>query len=206
MKSFIEHIKNTTKTHGIKLSLVNQPSVIINRFPCSGYFLGGQAPELAVAIGKDEKEWNEILVHEFSHMNQWIENDKVWRNLDVPEKKTTQLELFDLWLGNDIELNKEQLRSCISSIIDLELDCEKRAIKMIKEFKLDINIDQYIKKANSYLLFYHVVKNKRCWSKPGKAPYTIAKIVDSMPNKFDLDYANPPTQLLGIIEKNCLRF
>lgn len=204
MKNFLSHVENITKKRKVKFSLVNQPTVITGGVHCSGFFDGGKEPELTVAIGKDEKEWMEILVHEFGHMNQWIENAKVWTNLNIED--TTQIGLFDLWLGHHIELNKEQLKKCISSIIELELDCEKRAVSLIKEFNLNINAERYIQKANSYILFYHLVKNKRLWSKPGKAPYMISQLVDSMPNHFVLDYSNPTPQILGLIEKNVYRF
>jgi len=46
----------------------------------SGYFDDKIGPTLACAIGKPEKDWYEILVHESCHMDQWIEKDPLWTN------------------------------------------------------------------------------------------------------------------------------
>ena len=204
MDSFIKHVEQLSKKRDVKLSLINAPSVITGGVACSGYF-SGDDKELVVATGKDKQDWLEILVHESCHMDQWFEKAPVWMNLDISGSDTNYIGLFDKWLGKEIELDKSTLRSCIQAIIDVEIDCEKRAVDLIKKFNLDIDVDNYIRKSNAYVLFYHVVRSKRLWSLPGKAPYMISQLVEMMPNHFDIDYSNPPPQLLGLIEKKCFR-
>jgi hypothetical protein len=99
----------------------------------------------------------EILVHEYSHFLQWKNNKKYFNRLN---KSTTMF--FD-WIDGE-EYSQKEINSACEKSIELEYDCELQAIKLIKEYKLDIDLEVYIKAANSYLLFYNIVKEKRKWS------------------------------------------
>jgi len=90
---------------------------------------------------------------------------------------------MDKWLnGKEIKFIKNK----IDKIKYLELDCEKRAVKNIKKYNLPVNIETYIQKANSYILFYNYVKETRQWSKPGNAPYALKnkELWSLCPTKF----------------------
>jgi hypothetical protein len=204
MNLFLKHVKEVAAKNGVYVSLINAPTVMSGAVSCSGYFTDYPNPELVVATQKKESEWLEILVHEFNHMNQFLEHHSSWTDLNIEGSSSKQTSLLDLWLSRNVELNDIQLSQCIDIIIRLELDCEKRSVQTIKDYSLPINTQDYIKRANSYVLFYHLVKRYRTWSRPGKAPYMIKEVVDKMPDEFNLDYSNPPKELLDIIEKHCI--
>jgi hypothetical protein len=59
---------------------------------------------------------------------------------------------------------------------------------MIKKWNLPIDVPTYTKKANAYVLFYNHLKTSRNWSVPGNSPYGNKRILNSMSDKFDMDY------------------
>jgi hypothetical protein len=60
--------------------------------------------------------------------------------------------------------------------------------KIIKEFKLPINITQYTKKSNAYVHFYNYMLVSRRWCTPKNSPYTNKRVIESMSGKFDMEY------------------
>ena len=91
--------------------------------------------EKVLKSAKRNKRYLPILIHEFCHLQQMKENCKAWSNCFV--NGTDMDTLIDLWLEGKIELNEKQLREYIQRLIDVELDCEKRTVDMIKEFNLE---------------------------------------------------------------------
>ena len=107
-----------------------------------------------------------LLVHEFSHMQQWIENSKVW-------SYGKYLDDVDRWLvGDDVKDIDEK----INKIQLLELDCERRAVKYILKYSLPINLKIYCQKANAYLFFYTWMRETRTWSREGNSSYADKNI------------------------------
>jgi hypothetical protein len=93
--------------------------------------------------------------------------------------------ILDSWLSGE---EVEDIDKHISNCRDLELDNEKRSVSVIKKFKLNVDIDHYIKKANAYVQFYNYMKYSRRWCTPERSPYTNENIVLAMPSKFNMDY------------------
>jgi hypothetical protein len=90
--------------------------------------------------------------------------------------------------GEGAEEEVENIAEHIAACRDLELDNEKRTVKIIKEFSLPINITQYIKKSNAYVHFYNYMLISRRWCTPKNSPYTNKKVIESMSGKFDMEY------------------
>ena len=178
---FNRDLKKQCKKHKIKLSLINTPNIPFvenTKIQVSGYF-DSMNLELAVATDKDMKEWVEILIHESCHLDQFVENCKVWASNSFFDVDSSSL--LDLWLSNIIELKPRILTKIINEIIDLERDCDKRAIQKIKKYKLTdiINIKEYTQKSNAYHLSYLAIKKLRKWNKTQKAPYQIPEVLES---------------------------
>ena len=96
----------------------------------------------------DVEEFLEIFVHEYCHFLQWCELSSIYK------KANSSLIQFDSWLcGEDVKFSIADIRNIQSS----ELDCDFRAIQLIKEYGLNIDIDHYIKRSNSYALSYNYV-------------------------------------------------
>lgn len=204
IKELEKKIKEDAKNHGVSLLLSKENSVSFNGIACNGYFMDTPKPTLAVACGKDEKDWIPTLVHEYCHMRQWIEKSPFWDQVKVGDKEA--MDFIDDWLNKKIELSDSDLTSYINASLEVELDCEKRVIEKIKEYNLDIDPIEYTQKSLSYVLFYHCVKSERQWYEMGREPYSIKEVFSNMPKSFDeVDVINPPKELISLIKKHCLK-
>jgi hypothetical protein len=183
-KEFVKYVKSECKKYGVKCDLRKTKYVIVSgNMKCSGYF-DEQAPVLVCSMNRPD--WIEILAHEFGHLTQWIDNIPLWKKADE------SIPLLDNWLsGEEVPNIKKHLGVCR----DLELDNEKRTVKIIKKFGLDIDVDKYIKKANAYVFFYNRLLATRKWCTPDNSPYTNKKVIASMPRYFRADYSYTPKKI-----------
>lgn len=186
MDNFLELVKKECKTHQVKLLISPEAYVDCGGGLCNGYFMDKPSPTLAVATGKDSSLWMPTLVHEFAHMQQWKENSPFWTNNKVGNFES--MDLISLWLEDKIELSEEQKEVYFNKSINVEADCEKRVIELIEKYSLPINKEEYIQKANSYILFYHVVKKSRRWYLPNKEPYVLKHIYSLMPKTLAINH------------------
>lgn len=183
-KDFIKHVKSECKKHGIKCDLRNTKYVRLSgNIKCSGYF---DEDEPALVCSMNRPDALEILVHEFGHFTQWIEQIDIWKKCMI------SMPLVDEWLsGKEIPDIKKHL----AATRELELDNEKRAVKLIKKFNLNIDIDHYIRKANAYVFFYNRLLATRKWPTPNNSPYTNQRIIEKMPRYFKTDYSVTPKRI-----------
>lgn len=191
-KDFIKYVKQECKKYGVKCDLRKTKYVRISgNITCSGYF-DEDGPALVCSMNRSDSL--EILAHEFGHLTQWVEQIDLWK------KCMKSMPLLDEWLaGEDVPNIKKHL----AASRDLELDNEKRAVKIIKKFDLDINIDNYIKKANAYVFFYTRLLATRKWATPKNSPYSNKRVIDAMPKYFRKDYSSIPKRIEKIfIEEN----
>lgn len=157
-----------------KFSILIHQAKDVNNY--GGYF-DYSTKEFVVAM--KNKMGFEILIHEYCHYLQWKEDRKYFLKL----VKDCGI-IFD-WLDGKF-YKKSIIESATRGVMELEWDCEKRSVDTIKKYKLDVNVEDYCRSANSYILFYHMVKENRQWYK--KSPYNT-KLVNSMSSHLhDLDY------------------
>jgi hypothetical protein len=85
----------------------------------------------------------------------------------------------------------------------VEIDCEKRTARKILDLNLNIDLTQYIKKANTYLFYYSVLLETKKWC--DVAPYKIPEIVEQMPHCYlkPEEYFNVSPELLELYTKKC---
>ena len=137
-------------------------------------FWDGDAKQINVAVYCDE--WLTILAHEFGHLCQQREKKFI-------DTATTNAYIyFDEWLLGERELSKKRLDDVCELIQICELDCEKRALKLIKKFNLYSSDSLYIQKANSYVLGYEAAKVSRKWFK--RSPSGQKEVYSIMSKKF----------------------
>jgi hypothetical protein len=133
-----------------------------------------------LASSLNHPEWIGILAHEYSHLTQWVEQIPLWKQGE------TSLRYVWEWLEgvdcDDIEYHLNVAR-------DLELDNEKRAVNIIQRFDLNVDVEEYIRKANAYVLFYNYMKESRKWCKIKNAPSRNEKLVAAMSPKFNMNYS-----------------
>lgn len=183
---FIQTVRETCIRNNIEFRLEDKTHIeYLTGELVNGYFVEYPKPILACATKKDLKDWTGILAHESSHMDQYIEKCPAWINNFIGKKESC--EFINEWC-NGIELSSKEINIYIEKSINVELDCEKRTVEKIKEYNLPLSVDEYVKNANAYILFYLVVKKYRKWYIPGKEPYRIKEILDLMSPKFDMNY------------------
>ena len=190
-RDFVKHVKSECTKYGVKLYLKRSKQLkLSNNMKCSGYF---DENEPAIVCAINRKDWLEILVHEYGHLTQWAEGTEIWK------KSNTALSKVDEWLeGTEIRGIKKHLAICR----DLELDNEKRSVKIIKKFKLTINIDSYIRKANAYVQFYNHLYYTRTWIDPNNSPYTNNKVIMAMSKNFNMNYSQMSKRIQKVYEEN----
>lgn len=196
MKSFISDSILDMVNSNVKIILSNKNDVLFctdSMDRSNGYFCGNPR-EFCVAVNKPQKQWLPVFIHEYNHFLQWKEKSKEW--FDCRDY------FFDPWLSGK-EYARRTINVGIRTIINVELDCEKRSVQMIKDRNLPINIDDYIKKANAYVLFYSIIKEKREWY--NVSPYDVSEIIDVMPNYFLDDYSKPPQKYKKLVLKHCFK-
>lgn len=198
--SFIISLKRKSNRLGVKLQLTNDKHIVItDNIKCSGYFQNPEKKEqgvLAVATDMNMENWLSILVHESCHMDQWEEGCDIWKLADKLNPN-----IIDEWLEGK-EFSDKKIDDAINSTRDLELDCEKRTIEKIKKFKLPINIDQYIQKANCYIFYHNYVRLTRTWYNINNNPITNKQIYKLCNKDWYRDYNWIPKDLLEAFQKH----
>lgn len=121
-----------------------------------------------MATGKPISDWLLILVHESSHMDQWLEQDRSWSEAFCEGRKT--VDFIDDWING-----REGLPMSIEELVrrsrDVELDCERRSVAKIQAFSLPIDIADHILKT-------------RAWYPAGNAPYEREDVYSCAPDRF----------------------
>lgn len=170
---------------------------------CAGYFCGNDVEGikiLATATGKPMEEWLPILLHESSHMDQYLEKSDAWMNITLPDGREATDELFAWFAGKEIE-NPADIAA---RALNVELDCERRTLAKILKYGLQDVIDpvEYVKKANSYVYFYLHCLKSRSFYKRGNAPYMNDKVWTVAPDNFDGDYTKIPEALAAAFDEH----
>lgn len=188
---FIKYVKHECKKHNIKCVLKNTKTVRLtdDNDRCSGYF-----DEESLVVAMKRPDAMQILVHEYGHLTQWIEQCDIWK---MSVKNESHDKLYRWLAGEEIK----NIEKAIAICRDVELDNEKRSVKIIKKFNLDIDIDLYIKKANAYVQYYNYLLISRRWCNPNNTPYKNDNLVEAMPIKFNMDYQKLSKKLLKIFEE-----
>mgnify|MGYP001019375793 CR=1 FL=1 len=198
----LEDTKRIGEEHGVEIVFSNTKTIPypVGDFEVGGYFIDYGHPKLGIAMDRELSEWGMLLSHESSHMDQWIEDSPAWTNSFINGKES--VDYIDEWC-NGKEFTDEEVSDFIRRSINVELDCERRSIEKVKKYEIPVNITEEIQKANSYILFYTVLKYTRKWSLPGKSPYQVKEVWSNMSSKFDMDYFNVSDELLDIYKKYC---
>ena len=181
---FISDLEKKCAENNIELFLPNTLGVQYpgENIQTNGYF-DPDSRVLACATGKELNKWLLILLHEASHLDQFLEKDPVFNTLLGLEETLKWIEGSD-----DVDINKidEEIKSGIA----VEVGCEKRTVEKIKKYDLEFvaSSDVYTQKSNAYVLSYLWMRQKRKWYKIGFEPYNIESVYTKMPKTFDIDY------------------
>lgn len=190
-EALIEMIENKVSINLLRKNIIDMNGTCVN-----GFFTG-KPLTFNCAMAKAQKDWVPVFLHEYCHYKQFKENSKKWDNF----LKVGGYKIWD-WINNKIELNSSELKEIVNVTRDLELDCEKRVIKIIEKYELGcIDIKEYIKMSNAYMFFYSLLPKTRKWYT--MAPYDFNNILKIVPDKFVDNYDIVPKGFELEVMKNC---
>lgn len=145
-----------------------------------------ETPIIQVGIGGREKvRWLATLAHEFSHACQWAENAPVWR-------ESFKGDCIWKWLNGGALKNPEDK---VVYLRELEADCERRTIRLLKELRSPVDLALYSRGANAYVHFYNIIPETRKWYAKGKGPYEVPEVLAQANPTMDLDFSKTPSKL-----------
>lgn len=153
----------------------------------SGGWFCGDTRRLVVGTGSST--WLGILLHEYCHVTQWIENGPLWR---------AYRDDMWAWLAGKSIKNP---RAAVRAVQALEEDCERRTIRLIQELGAPVSIEAYTRSANAYLHFHNVMADKRKWYRPGTVMQDIPDLLAAANPTLDLDFTKTNAALRKELEK-----
>ena len=191
---FEEKIRQSCGYWGVALQVDSGRHVNDGGNDSNGWF-DGTIPKLAYAKGHDN--WFPVALHEYNHMCQWQEKDPVFFS-DTQAKAD---EYFWDWLNGTIMMVPRRAKMYCMSYIQLELNCERRSLKMITELGLPLDTERYAQTANAYVMFYHLVLKHRKWYEIEEEPYHYEEIVSAMPKDLHtLNYEEISDEMVTLFE------
>lgn len=130
--------------------------------------------EFRVAMG-DGMNSMAAFIHEYSHYRQW----KSWESARWEDISVNGLDVYFDWAAGG-KCGYRALNKAVSKVLELEHDCEIRAMEFIRCFNLPIKLPEYARRANAYLMLYAckmrgVLDDKHI---------SIAELADSMPDQL----------------------
>lgn len=153
---------------------------------CSGLFYmdSNDNPIIKVAKGNlAEDEWFGVLIHEYCHFIQWRDDTRIWNRFCD----------YDITYSQII-LKPEKYKKELATLMELEIDCEKRATTIIKNNKL-FDYKNYAQTANAILYKYAMLYKYGKWPKDNRK---YQKVQDYCPKKIlksYKEYLNIPEQV-----------
>ncbi len=181
VQKFVNHVKFMCKSNNVKFIKTKYNRIkISNNEYVSGYFQEGNRQSVLVVAGKN-KRWLETLVHEYSHLLQSINMTKEWTKSKTKSGKDAWYIMNDHLMGKSI--NQKDINEAYKIVIQCEKECDKQAVKIIRQFNLPINTKVYIKKSNAYHYYHHFLKETGN-SKYVKPLYENKKLISLCPSTF----------------------
>jgi hypothetical protein len=146
-------------------------------------------PILRVAVGnKSQEKWFGILIHEYCHFLQWKESSQIWKDFEETDVN------IDLIIKSPKKYKKE-----ILLLLRLEADCERRVVKLIKQYNL-FDESEYIKEANAVLYKYGFLYTNGFWPSSSKngGLKDIEKLCPTKIHKSYYKYLETPNDIYDI--------
>jgi hypothetical protein len=184
----LDRIRSLCYQQGTILDLVDAPSVEFSpgSFGNGCFFQEGNIIQVAIQA----PNWFLILIHEFSHSRQWIENCPAWQVYDSFEGE----DYIQAWIEGDY-MPPGFIDKVITATRDMELDCERRSYQLLLESGVATHEEcaTYIQKAMAYVLFYEHIRKYRMWYTIGNEPYNNLNIwikapCTLFPKSFEEEY------------------
>ena len=190
-RQFVKFVRSHLAEYGMKLIIGRGKHVNTDGFRCSGYFdeYGG-----TIAVARKSNEFMQVLVHEYCHFLQYINNSKIYK------KCYDASFIVDQWLkGKNYPIKK--VKRAFFLVRAMERDCERRALKIIKDFNLKIDSKMYAKRAHVYIYSHFLMEKTRKFDSFKRNPYYSKYVLKIMPsNMAVLSHRSIPPKIYSILE------
>lgn len=185
----VKEITRRAWSFGVPVLISPEESVTVDGLHCSGWF--DSSPLMLVcSTGGSEADWLGVLLHEYSHLTQWAEGSAIWREHDKSPGMWSWLE------GKPLK----NAKAVVELTQELEADCERRTVRLIKELKAPINLERYCREANAYIHFHNVIKDNRKWTKAAGV-LRLPEILKHCNPTLDTNYKTTPKPLYDALVK-----
>lgn len=190
-RQFVRHVKNHLAEYGMSLVIGRGKLVNVGGYRCVGYFDEGKR---VIKIAKKSNDFMSTLVHEYCHFLQCISKSKIFKKSDSAGI------MIDEWF-NGKDYPEKKLKRAFFLVRAMERDCEKRAVKIIKKFNLEIDSKMYAKKANCYIYSHFLMEKTRKFHSYKKSPYHSPLVLKIMPSSMAvLSHRSIPPKIYSILE------
>jgi hypothetical protein len=171
LNQFIHHVRCHLEEHNFKLIFAKSFQVNTGTgYRCTGYF---DESRRVIRIAKRSSNWFETLVHEYCHFLDWLESSS--RQL---QKEDKALALCEKYIKGDI-CHPQAVKYAFQTVARMEWKCDRRAVKLIQEWNLPIDISNYIREANLYVYLYHMYKKHKTFNNRRPSPRILAEMPDT---------------------------
>ena len=188
---FVSHVKNHLAQYGMRLVIGRGRLLNCGGYRCEGFFNDG---EKMIKIARHSANFLETLVHEYCHFLQYINNSKIY------SKSDKAIIMVDSWFAGK-EFPEDKLKKAFFIIRSMERDCEKRALKLIKKFNLEIDSKMYAKRANCYIYSHFLMEKTRKFYAYKKSPYRSPLVLKIMPSSMAvLSHRTIPPKIYSMLE------
>lgn len=188
---FVSHVRDHLAQYGMRLVIGRGKLLNCGGYRCEGFF---NDQERMIKIARHSANFLETLVHEYSHFLQYINNSKIYQKSDK-----AILMVDDWFAGKDFP--EDKLRRSFFIIRAMERDCEKRAVKLIKKFNLQIDEKLYTKRAHCYIYSHFLMEKTRKFYAYKKSPYRSSVVLKIMPSSMAvLSHKSIPPKVYSVLE------
>jgi hypothetical protein len=194
VQDFLDLVHSSLKKMKFKLVLTID-NLFVGKSSVSGYF---DEVDKVIKISILDEDFLEVLVHEFCHFLQFSEGDPKYTRLFLNGENMLD-ELWS-WLDGYGEMETKRKNLIFNSVIEMERDCEKRTIELIKKYSLPIDLDNYKNNAIMYLYYYTYAKKFRTWFLD-EISFDDLEEIDMTSLSLDDNFKKLPVQLLKSFKK-----
>jgi hypothetical protein len=188
---FVRFVRKHLAQYNMKLIIGRGKRINCNGCRCEGYF--DESKGIIKVAGQDQY-FLQTLLHEYCHFLQYLKQLKVYKQSDK-----AGIIVENWFLGKDY--NKKTLKNAFFRVRAMERDCEKRAVKLIDHFNLDIDKKLYAKRANCYIYSHFIMEKKRKYGTYKKSPYFSKNVLKIMPsNMAVLSHRSIPPKIYSMLE------
>lgn len=188
---FVRFVRKHLAEYDMKLVIGRGKFVNSGNSRCEGYF---NESEKIIRIAGNNQYFMQTLVHEYAHFLQYINKIQVYTKCDKASL------IVENWFSGK-NYDKKTLKRAFLLVRAMERDCEKRAVKLIDKFNLNIDKKLYVKRAHCYIYSHFMMEKTRKYGTYRKSPYFSKNVLKIMPsNMAVLSHRSIPPKVYSMLE------